>query len=77
MRLGHILSLGFEKVMLLYNPLTYETADVISTYLYRYGLQQANYSFGTAAGLINSLIQITVLAAVNGLFRHFTEESLW
>jgi putative aldouronate transport system permease protein len=77
MRLGHILSLGFEKVMLLYNPLTYETADVISTYLYRYGLQQANYSFGTAAGLINSLIQIMVLVTVNGLFRHFTDESLW
>jgi putative aldouronate transport system permease protein len=77
MRLGHILSLGFEKVMLLYNPLTYETADVISTYLYRYGLQQANYSFGTAAGLANSLIQILVLVTVNGLFRHFSEESLW
>lgn len=77
MRLGHILSLGFEKVMLLYNPLTYETADVISTYLYRYGLQQANYSFGTAAGLVNSLIQILVLVTVNSIFRHFAEESLW
>jgi putative aldouronate transport system permease protein len=77
MRLGYILSVGFEKVMLLYNPLTYETADVISTYLYRYGLQQANYSFGTAAGLVNSLIQILVLVTVNGLFKRFGNESLW
>jgi putative aldouronate transport system permease protein len=77
MRIGNILSVGFEKIMLLYNPLTYETADVISTYLYRYGLQQANYSFGTAAGFFNSTVNIIVLVTVNWLFKRFTEESLW
>jgi putative aldouronate transport system permease protein len=77
MRIGNILSVGFEKIMLLYNPLTYETADVISTYLYRYGLEQANYSFGTAVGLFNSAVNITVLITVNWLFKRFTEDSLW
>ncbi|MDF2675520.1 MAG: sugar transporter permease, partial [Clostridiales bacterium] len=46
MRLGHIMSQGFEKIILLYNPLTYETADVISSYVYRRGLQESDYSFG-------------------------------
>jgi putative aldouronate transport system permease protein len=77
MRIGHILSTGFEKIILLYNPLTYETADVISSYIYRYGLEQANYSFGTAVGMFNSAVNITILVIVNGLFKKFSEESLW
>ena len=77
MRVGQILSVGFEKVILLYNPMTYETADVISSYLYRYGLLQANYSLGTAAGLFNSAINIAVLVTVNWLFKRFSRESLW
>jgi putative aldouronate transport system permease protein len=77
MRIGNILSVGFEKIILLYNPLTYEKADVISTYIYRYGLQQANYSFGTAVGIFNSIVNIAVLVTVNALFRRFSDESLW
>jgi putative aldouronate transport system permease protein len=77
MRIGNILSVGFEKVILLYNPLTYSTGDVISTYIYRFGLEQANYSFGTAVGIFNSIINIAVLVSVNSLFRRFSEESLW
>jgi putative aldouronate transport system permease protein len=77
MRIGNILSVGFEKIILLYNPLTYSTADVISTYIYRFGLEQANYSFGTAVGLFNSIVNIAVLIGVNSLFRRFSEESLW
>jgi putative aldouronate transport system permease protein len=77
MRVGNILSVGFEKIILLYNPLTYETADVISTYIYRFGLEQANYSFGTAVGIFNSMVNIAVLVIVNWLFRKFSEESLW
>jgi putative aldouronate transport system permease protein len=77
MRIGNILSVGFEKIILLYNPLTYETADVISTYIYRFGLEQANYSFGTAVGIFNSMVNIAVLVIVNWLFRKFSEESLW
>jgi putative aldouronate transport system permease protein len=77
MRVGHILSVGFEKVILLYNPMTYETADVISSYLYRYGLQQANYSLGTAAGLFNSVVNLTILVLVNQIFKRGFQESLW
>lgn len=77
MRLGNIMSVGHEKIILLYNNLTYETADVISTYLYRYGLLNGKYSMGTAIGLFNSVINIIILVSVNTMFRKFSEESLW
>lgn len=77
MRIGNIMSAGFEKIILLYNPLTYETADVISSYTYRLGIQQANYGYATAVGLFNSLINIVFLWAANKLSRRLTEHSLW
>ncbi len=77
MRVGHIMSLGHEKIILLYNSTIYETADVISTYLYRYGLLGAKYSAGTAIGLLNSLINIIILVSVNKVFAKCTENSLW
>ena len=77
MRLGNIFEVAREKILLLYNPLTYETADTISTYMYRYGLLESNYSMGAAVGVFNSIISITILVAVNTFFRRFTEESLW
>ncbi|UQZ82442.1 putative multiple-sugar transport system permease YteP [Paenibacillus konkukensis] len=77
MRLGHIMSEGFEKIILLYNPLTYETADVIASYVYRRGLQEANYSFGAAVGLFNSSINFIILLAANYVSRRFVKESLW
>ncbi|MBD2869010.1 ABC transporter permease [Paenibacillus arenilitoris] len=77
MRMGHIMSEGFEKIILLYNPLTYETADVISSYVYRRGIQEANYSFGAAVGLFNSSINFIILLAVNYLSRKYAKESLW
>lgn len=77
LRIGNIMNMGFEKVILLYNPLTYETADVISSYLYRRGLQESNYSFGTAVGLFNSVINFTILLTANTISRKFVKESLW
>lgn len=77
MRLGHIMSEGFEKVILLYNPLTYETADVISSYVYRRGLQEANYSLGAAVGLFNSVINCFMLILANNMSRKLTKQSLW
>lgn len=77
MRMGNILTQGFEKVFLLYTPLTYETADIISTYIYRQGLELTNYSFGTAVGIFNSLINIIILVLVNNIFRKRSEQSLW
>ncbi len=77
MRLGNILDVAGEKILLLYNPLTYETADTISTYMYRYGLLDRNYAMGAAVGVVNSVLSIVILVSVNKFFRRFTEESLW
>ena len=65
LRLGSILSVGYEKILLLYQPLTYEVADVISTYVYRRGLLDADYSYSTAVSLFNSVVNIIFLVAAN------------
>lgn len=77
MRVGNILTMGYEKVFLLYNPLTYDTADIISTYIYRQGLELTNYSYGTAVGLFNSAVNLLILVLANRLSRKATGESLW
>ena len=77
MRVGNIMTQGFEKVILLYSPLTYETADVISSYVYRRGLVQMDYSFGAAVGIFNSIVNLAVLWAANSLARRMSSESLW
>ena len=77
LRIGSMMSLGFEKIILLYTPLTYETADVISSFIYRRGLQESNYSLGSAVGLFNSLINMTLLITANTLSRKVAKESLW
>lgn len=65
LNMGSILSVGYEKILLLYQPLTYEVADVISTYVYRKGLIDADYSFSTAVNLFNSVINIIFLVTSN------------
>lgn len=77
LRMGSIMSIGFEKIILLYNPLTYETADVISSYVYRRGLLNADYSYSTAIGLFNSVINLLFLVGANWLSKKYTENSLW
>jgi len=75
--LGSMLSLGFEKIYLLYSPNTYETADVISTYVYRAGLLGGDYSFGTAVGLFNAVINVVLLALFNWLAGRLQQQTLW
>ena len=77
MRIGSMMSLGFEKVFLLYNEAIYEKADIISTYVYRKGIEQMNYSFSTAIGLFNSVINLLLLVGANKLSKKCTESSLW
>lgn len=77
MNIGHMMSVGFEKVILLYNPNTYETADVISSFVYRRGLVESSYSFSAAVGLFNSLINLTLLIIANKISRKVNETSLW
>ena len=76
-RVGNLLSVGSESIILMYNETTYETADVISTYVYRRGLVEADYSFSTAVGLFNSLIALILLTTTNKLAKTFSETSLW
>ncbi|NOU74912.1 ABC transporter permease subunit [Paenibacillus sp. LMG 31458] len=77
LEIGRMMNVGFEKIILLYNPGTYETADVISSYVYRVGLQDFNYSFSSAVGLFNSMINFILLICSNWLSRKFNDTSLW
>lgn len=77
LRMGHMMDVGFEKIILLYNPTTYETADVISSFVYRKGLVEANYSYSAAVGLFNSAINFIMIIIANRLSRKFSETSLW
>ena len=77
MRVGNILSQGYEKVILLYRPLTFETADIISSYVYRSGLLNSNYSFGAAVSVFNSIVNLAILVLANSLSRRLSETSLW
>ena len=76
-KVGAIMSASFEKVLLLYNPSVYETADIISTYVYRRGLVQSDFSYGTAVGLFNSIVALFFLTITNWLSRKMGETSLW
>ena len=77
MRTGRVISVNYEKILLLYNSLTYEKSDVISTYMYRFGLLNGNYSIGAAIGVFNTVISIVILMTVNGIFKRHSENSLW
>ncbi|MBP3644841.1 MAG: sugar ABC transporter permease [Clostridia bacterium] len=77
MRIGNLMSLGWDQIVLLYNERVYETADVISTYVYRTGLTKYEYSFGSAVGLFNSLINILLLVGANTISRKVNDTSLW
>lgn len=77
LRLGAMMSVGYEKIILMYNPLTYQTADVISTYVYRRGILNTDYSFSAAVGLFNSVINFALVIAANALSRKYNETSLW
>ena len=77
MRIGQVLTVGQEKILLLYNPATYKTADVISTYIYRKGLQDFDWSYSSAVGLFNSAVNFAFLIAANWISRKTTETSLW
>ena len=77
MQLGQMMSVGFEKIILLYNPMIYDTADVISTFVYRKGLQEMSYSYSSAVGVFNSVINLTLLLIANAVCRRLAEQGLW
>ena len=75
--LGNILNVGYETIILLYQPVTYETADVISTYVYRLGLINGDYATATAAGFFNSVAALILTVTANRISRKISEISLW
>lgn len=77
LQMGKMMSEGAEKIILLYNPGTYETADIISSFVYRRGIVEANYSYSTAVGLFNSVINLMLLTATNYISRRISDTSLW
>jgi len=77
LRLGSMMSVGYEKVLLMYNPLTYSTGDVISTYVYRRGVLATDYSYSAAVGLFNSAINFALVVGANWLSRKVNDTSLW
>lgn len=77
LKIGKLMSMGYEKTILLINPSTYETADIISSYVYRMGLINQDWSYSTAIGLFNSVINLVFLVAANKLSRKFSDTSLW
>ena len=77
LRMGSMMSVGFEKIFLLYNPVIYETADVIPTFVYRRGLLENDYSFSGAVGMFNSVINLALLVTANAISRRVNDTSLW
>jgi len=77
LKLGSLFSVGYEKIILLYSEMTYETADVISSFVYRRGIIDTDYSFSTAVGLMNSIVNFIVIYLANFVSRRVGETSLW
>ncbi|MDH6371401.1 putative aldouronate transport system permease protein [Paenibacillus sp. PastF-3] len=75
--IGGLMSSGYEKIILLYNPLIYDTADVIASYVYRRGLREASLSYSTAVGLISSIVNFGLLWMTNSIAKRRSEASLW
>ncbi|MGF7031837.1 putative aldouronate transport system permease protein [Paenibacillus mucilaginosus] len=77
LKMGTMMTVGSEKVLLMYTPLTFETADVISTFVYRKGILESNYSYTAAVGLFNAVIAFTLLVVSNSLSKRLTDTKLW
>lgn len=76
-RIGNILEVSFEMIILLYQPATYETADVVNTFIYRQGLQGGQYDFAAAAGLFNAVVAFVLVMTANTISKRYSRTSLW
>jgi putative aldouronate transport system permease protein len=77
LNVGQLMRIGFEKIYLMQNPLNLSTSEVIPTFVYKIGLLGANFSFSSAVGLFNSIINLTLLITVNYVARKVSDNSLW
>ncbi len=77
LQMGNFMAVGFEKVYLMQNPLNLSASEVIQTYVYKAGLLQAQYSFSTAVGLFNSVVNLIILVVFNRLAKRISGTGLW
>ncbi|WP_081972103.1 ABC transporter permease [Paenibacillus borealis] len=77
LNIGKVLEIGFEKVFLMQNPAIYDTADIISTYVYRVGMEQGNFSYGASIDLFMGIISLIFIYSANYISRRVSETSLW
>jgi ABC-type polysaccharide transport system, permease component len=77
LNIGSLMAVNFEKILLMYNEVTYPVADVISTYVYRIGIQGSEFGYGAAVGLFNSIINLVLLFSANKIVKKLTAISLW
>ncbi|GAB1154436.1 sugar ABC transporter permease [Paenibacillus illinoisensis] len=77
LKTGSMIRVGYEKVLLLYNPMTYDVADVFSTYVYRKGLLESNYSYAAAVGLFEALVAMVMLLSANAISKRLGGNGLW
>lgn len=77
MQIGNIMNVGYETIILLYQPATYETADVINTYVYRLGIEESNYSLSAAAGMFNSVVGFVLVMVANYVSNRVNDMGLW
>ena len=76
-RIGNMLEVSFEMIILLYQPATYETADVVNTFIYRQGLQGGQYDLAAAAGLFNAVVAFVLVMTANAISKRYSRTSLW
>lgn len=76
-RIGNIMEVSFEMVILLYQPATYETADVVNTFIYRQGIQGGQYDLAAAAGLFNAVVAFVLVIGANSISKRYSRTSLW
>jgi putative aldouronate transport system permease protein len=76
-RIGNLLEISFEMIILLYQPATYATADVVNTFIYRQGIQGGQYDLAAAAGLFNAVVAFTLVMTANAISKRYSRTSLW
>ena len=76
-RIGNLLEVSFEMIILLYQPATYQTADVINTFVFRQGLEGGQYDFASAAGLFNAVVAFVLVMLANSISKRYSRTSLW
>lgn len=77
LQVGKMVKVGYEAILLLYKPTTYETADVIATYAYRIGISNRNYGLATAVGLFEALVALVMVVGANKISKKLTESTIW